>query len=236
MTDFNDMLQRAKQMQQKMKEAQDEIKNIQVEGVSGGNLVILFAYLIIDIKNGVVPKTLIDYFPSDLITKSLLEIKDDIINLANAVITPSKSVVFSDLDFYIIKNSNYIKTTQSGGAPGVKRKAESAPDPDHSAPSAHHESLALGPGSVVMLQRVTPESLNGAVATVASWSEKHGLWKVRVPGRERLIGLHTHNLVVLQPEIADATTDADATTTTAATATTTAATPATTAATTTFTA
>tara|TARA_B100001057_G_C22418933_1_gene782746 strand:+ start:241 stop:561 length:321 start_codon:yes stop_codon:yes gene_type:complete len=39
MTDFNDMLQKAKLMQQKMKEAQDEIKNIQVEGVSGGNLV-----------------------------------------------------------------------------------------------------------------------------------------------------------------------------------------------------
>ena len=39
MTDFNDMLQKAKQMQKKMKEAQDEIKNIQVEGVSGGNLV-----------------------------------------------------------------------------------------------------------------------------------------------------------------------------------------------------
>tara|TARA_B100000900_G_C20237484_1_gene576484 strand:+ start:23 stop:343 length:321 start_codon:yes stop_codon:yes gene_type:complete len=39
MTDFNDMLQKAKQMQQKMKEAQDQIKNIQVEGVSGGNLV-----------------------------------------------------------------------------------------------------------------------------------------------------------------------------------------------------
>ena len=39
MKDFNDMLQRAKQMQQKMKEAQYEIKNIQVEGVSGGNLV-----------------------------------------------------------------------------------------------------------------------------------------------------------------------------------------------------
>ena len=39
MTDFNDMLLKAKQMQQKMKEAQDEIKNIQVEGVSGGNLV-----------------------------------------------------------------------------------------------------------------------------------------------------------------------------------------------------
>ncbi len=39
MTDFNDMLKKAKLMQQKMKEAQDEIKNIQVEGVSGGNLV-----------------------------------------------------------------------------------------------------------------------------------------------------------------------------------------------------
>ncbi len=39
MTDFNDMLQKAKQMQQKMREAQDEIKNIQVEGVSGGSLV-----------------------------------------------------------------------------------------------------------------------------------------------------------------------------------------------------
>ena len=39
MTDFNDMLQKAKLMQKKMKEAQDEIKNIEVEGVSGGNLV-----------------------------------------------------------------------------------------------------------------------------------------------------------------------------------------------------
>ena len=39
MTDYNEMLQKAKQMQQKMKKAQDQIKNIQVEGVSGGNLV-----------------------------------------------------------------------------------------------------------------------------------------------------------------------------------------------------
>ena len=39
MTDFNDMLQKTKLMQQKMKDAQNEIKNIQVEGVSGGNLV-----------------------------------------------------------------------------------------------------------------------------------------------------------------------------------------------------
>ena len=39
MTNFNDMLQKAKEMQMKMKKVQDEIKNIQVEGVSGGNLV-----------------------------------------------------------------------------------------------------------------------------------------------------------------------------------------------------
>ena len=39
MPDFTDMLSKAKAMQVKMKEAQDAIKNIQVEGVSGGNLV-----------------------------------------------------------------------------------------------------------------------------------------------------------------------------------------------------
>ena len=33
------MLQKAKEMQEKMKEAQDQIKNIEVEGISGGNLV-----------------------------------------------------------------------------------------------------------------------------------------------------------------------------------------------------
>ncbi len=39
MTDFNDMLKKAKDMQEKMKQAQDQIKKIEVEGVSGGNLV-----------------------------------------------------------------------------------------------------------------------------------------------------------------------------------------------------
>ena len=37
MTNFSDMLSKAKVMQEKMKEAQDKIKNINVEGVSGGN-------------------------------------------------------------------------------------------------------------------------------------------------------------------------------------------------------
>ena len=39
MTDFSDMLLKAKVMQEKMKEVQENLKNIEVEGVSGGNLV-----------------------------------------------------------------------------------------------------------------------------------------------------------------------------------------------------
>ena len=39
MTNFTDMLSKAKAMQDKMKEAQEQIKKIEVEGVSGGNLV-----------------------------------------------------------------------------------------------------------------------------------------------------------------------------------------------------
>ena len=39
MTNFNDMLEKAKEMQKKMSEAQEVIKKIEVEGVSGGNLV-----------------------------------------------------------------------------------------------------------------------------------------------------------------------------------------------------
>ena len=39
MTNFSDMLSKAKVMQEKMKEAQEQIKKIEVEGVAGGNLV-----------------------------------------------------------------------------------------------------------------------------------------------------------------------------------------------------
>ena len=39
MPNFTDMLSKAKEMQSKMKDAQDAIKNIQVEGESGGSLV-----------------------------------------------------------------------------------------------------------------------------------------------------------------------------------------------------
>jgi len=39
MNNFKDMLTKAKEMQEKMKETQDIIKKIEVEGQSGGNLV-----------------------------------------------------------------------------------------------------------------------------------------------------------------------------------------------------
>ena len=39
MTNFSEMLSKAKAMQEKMKEVQDQIKKMEVEGVSGGSLV-----------------------------------------------------------------------------------------------------------------------------------------------------------------------------------------------------
>ncbi len=39
MNNFSDMLSKAKAMQEKMKDAQKKIKEIEVEGISGGNLV-----------------------------------------------------------------------------------------------------------------------------------------------------------------------------------------------------
>ena len=39
MPDFTDLLSQAKKMQEKMKEIQDALKKIEVEGVSGGNTV-----------------------------------------------------------------------------------------------------------------------------------------------------------------------------------------------------
>tara|TARA_B100000686_G_C16764730_1_gene961018 strand:- start:1121 stop:1441 length:321 start_codon:yes stop_codon:yes gene_type:complete len=39
MTDFSDVLTQAKEIQKKMKDIQETIKNIEVEGISGGNSV-----------------------------------------------------------------------------------------------------------------------------------------------------------------------------------------------------
>ena len=39
MPDFSDLLSQAKKMQEKMKETQEALKKIEVEGISGGDLV-----------------------------------------------------------------------------------------------------------------------------------------------------------------------------------------------------
>ena len=39
MPDFTDLISQAKKMQEKMKEAQELLKKIEIEGVSGGNAV-----------------------------------------------------------------------------------------------------------------------------------------------------------------------------------------------------
>ena len=39
MTDFTDLITQAKKMQEKMKETQDALKKIEVEGISGGNAI-----------------------------------------------------------------------------------------------------------------------------------------------------------------------------------------------------
>ena len=39
MSDFNDLISQAKKMQEKMKETQEILKKIEVEGISGGNSV-----------------------------------------------------------------------------------------------------------------------------------------------------------------------------------------------------
>ena len=39
MADFSDLVSQAKKMQEKMKETQEALKKIEVEGISGGNIV-----------------------------------------------------------------------------------------------------------------------------------------------------------------------------------------------------
>ena len=70
MPDFTDMLSKAKEMQTKMKEAQDAIKKIQVEGEAGGNLVKVFLTGEYEIKSIVI---------SEEAKKECMEIINDLI-------------------------------------------------------------------------------------------------------------------------------------------------------------
>jgi DNA-binding YbaB/EbfC family protein len=74
MTNFSDVLLQAKKMQEKMKETQENLKKIEVEGISGGN-----AVKIIMNGEGELKKILFD----DLILKESKEILEDLIVAAH---------------------------------------------------------------------------------------------------------------------------------------------------------
>ena len=74
MTDFSDLMSEAKKMQEKMKETQEALKKIEVEGVSGGNAVKV-------IMNG--DGELKKIFLEDKLLKESKEIVEDLIVAAH---------------------------------------------------------------------------------------------------------------------------------------------------------
>jgi len=74
MTDFSDLISQAKKMQDKMKQTQEALKKIEVEGVSGGNVV-----KVIMNGDGELKKIFID----DAVLKDSKEIMEDLIVAAH---------------------------------------------------------------------------------------------------------------------------------------------------------
>ena len=74
MPDFNDLISQAKKMQEKMKETQEILKKIEVEGMSGGNTVKI-------IKNGDGELKKITF--DDALLKESKEILEDLIVAAH---------------------------------------------------------------------------------------------------------------------------------------------------------
>ena len=74
MTDFSDLLSQAKKMQEKMKDAQEALKKIEVEGISGGGTVMI-------IMNGDAELKKIDI--NDSLLKESKEIIEDLIVAAH---------------------------------------------------------------------------------------------------------------------------------------------------------
>ena len=74
MPDFTDLISQAKKMQEKMKETQDALKKIEVEGISGGN-----AVKIIMSGDGEMKKIIFD----DSLFKESKEIFEDLIVAAH---------------------------------------------------------------------------------------------------------------------------------------------------------
>ena len=74
MPNFNDLISQAKKMQEKMKETQEALKKIEVEGVSGGNVV-----KVIMNGDGELKKVTIE----DVLLKESKEIIEDLIVAAH---------------------------------------------------------------------------------------------------------------------------------------------------------
>ena len=74
MTDFSDLISQAKKMQDKMKQTQEALKKIEVEGISGGN-----AVKVIMNGDGELKKIFID----DAVLKDSKEIMEDLIVAAH---------------------------------------------------------------------------------------------------------------------------------------------------------
>ena len=74
MPDFNDLISQAKKMQEKMKQTQEALKKIEVEGVSGGNNV-----KVIMNGDGDLKKIILD----DALLKETKEIIEDLIVAAH---------------------------------------------------------------------------------------------------------------------------------------------------------
>jgi len=74
MADFSDLISQAKKMQDKMKETQEALKKIEVEGISGGN-----AVKVIMNGDGELKKIFID----DAVLKDSKEILEDLIVAAH---------------------------------------------------------------------------------------------------------------------------------------------------------
>ena len=74
MKDFSDLITQAKKMQEKMKEAQESLKKIEVEGISGGNSVKI-------IMNG--EGELKKIFLDNILMKESKEIVEDLIVAAH---------------------------------------------------------------------------------------------------------------------------------------------------------
>tara|TARA_Y100001970_G_C14239451_1_gene863962 strand:+ start:758 stop:1078 length:321 start_codon:yes stop_codon:yes gene_type:complete len=102
MTNFDDMLSKAKELQAKMKSAQEKIKNIEVTGNSGGNLVSVILngnYEIKSIKISEEAKKETQEIIIDLIIAAYNNAKDNLKKKSNEEISKITGGINLPMDF-----------------------------------------------------------------------------------------------------------------------------------------